>query len=176
MRDLRLFLLACCVFGLRPQVSRRALLAATVGLRANAATTVDPSAVQATKGGAKFVVTKPGACPAADPTGLAGSCYPKAGSFCVIDYTGFLPDGKVFDTTERSGGKPLAFKLGERQVIVGIEQVVSNMLPGEEVQALIPAELAYGEKGVCLENECLVPPNTNLKYFIRLIRTAAPAG
>ena len=55
------------------------------------------------------------------------------------------------------------------------------MLPGEEVQALIPAELAYGERGVCTEKkdgeegekECLIPPNTNLKYFIKLKSVAA---
>ena len=51
------------------------------------------------------------------------------------------------------------------------------MKPGEEVQALVPAELAYGEKGVCTEGgECLIKPNTNLKYFIRLNRVAQAAG
>ena len=99
------------------------------------------------------------------------------GSFCIIDYTGFLPSGEVFDSTEKKGGKPLAFRLGDKQVIVGIEQVVSQMKPGEEVQALVPAELAYGEKGVCTEGgECLIKPNTNLKYFIRLNRVAQAAG
>ena len=146
-------------------------------LPAAADVVVDKSAIRSTKGGVKYVVAKEGACPVTDPTGLAGSCYPKQGSFCVIDYTGFLPDGKVFDTTERKGGKPLAFRLGEKQVIVGIEQVVSQMLPGEEVQALIPADLAYGAKGVCTDGgECLIPPNSNLKYFIKLIRVASAQG
>ena len=81
-----------------------------------------------------------------------------------LNSTGFLPNGQVFDSTEKKGGKPLAFKLGSKQVIVGLEQVVSQMLPGEEVQALIPSDLAYGEKGVCTEGgECLIDPNTNLK-------------
>ena len=34
--------------------------------------------------------------------------------------------GEVFDSTEKKGGKPLAFRLGDKQVIVGIEQVVSH--------------------------------------------------
>ena len=95
--------------------------------------------------------------------------------------------------------------LSTTQVIVGIEQVVSQMKPGEEVQALIPAALAsagvlhktrveerhvsarasrthvsaqaYGEKGVCTDDgECLIKPNTSLKYFIRLNRVAQAAG
>ena len=41
----------------------------------------------------------------------------------------------------------------------------------------MPAELAYGEKGVCTEGgECLIKPNMNLKYFIRLNRVAQAAG
>ena len=111
-----------------------------------------------------------------DPLGLAGSCLPQQGSFAIIDYTGFLPDGRVFDTTEKKGGKPLAFKLGEKQVITGIEAVVARMRPGEEVQALIPADMAYGDKGVCTDDGCLIKPGTNLKYFIRLNRIAASAG
>lgn len=151
--------------------------AAVVATPALGAQTVDPSSIKTTLGGVKYVVSKEGTCPAADPTGLAGSCIPKQGSFCVIDYTGFLPDGTVFDTTERKGGKPLAFKLGEKQVIVGLEQLVSQMKPGEEVNALVPAELAYGSKGVCTDDgECLIKPDSNLKYFVRLIRTAASAG
>mmetsp|Transcript_15218 Transcript_15218/g.40134 ORF Transcript_15218/g.40134 Transcript_15218/m.40134 type:complete len:217 (-) Transcript_15218:207-857(-) len=142
---------------------------------ANADATVDASAVRSTKGGAKYVVVKEGACPKADFTGLLGSCEPRTGSICIIDYTGFLPNGQVFDSTEKKGGKPLAFKLGSKQVIVGLEQVVSQMLPGEEVQALIPSALAYGEKGVCTDGgECLIDPNTNLKYYIKLKSVAAP--
>ena len=64
--------------------------------------------------------------------------------------------------------------LGQRQVIPGLEEVVGQMLPGEEVQALIPAKLAYGEKGVCTDKgECLIKPGTDLKYFIKLRRVAS---
>ncbi|KAH8091492.1 hypothetical protein JL720_5798 [Aureococcus anophagefferens] len=136
-----------------------AAAAAAAAPRAVADQVVSASAIQKTKGGVKYVIVKEGS------------------SFCIIDYTGFLPSGEVFDSTEKKGGKPLAFRLGDKQVIVGIEQVVSQMKPGEEVQALVPAELAYGEKGVCTEGgECLIKPNMNLKYFIRLNRVAQAAG
>lgn len=109
---------------------------------ADAVVEIDPNSVKTTKGGCKFVVVKEGSCPAADPTGLAGSCYVGRASFIILDYTAFLPNGSVFDTTEKKDGKPLAFKMGQKQVIPGIEEVVAYMLPGEEVQALIPAALA----------------------------------
>jgi hypothetical protein len=45
--------------------------------------------------------------------------------------------------------------------------------PGGERQALVPAELAFGEKGVCTDKgECLVPPNSNIKLDIILKRVA----
>lgn len=38
----------------------------------------------------------------------------------------------------------------------------------------VPAELAYGEKGVCLPDtkECLVPPNSPVKFDLILKRVA----
>ena len=102
--------------------------------------------------------------------------FPSKGDYIVIDYTGFLPDGKPFDTTIGKGKKadgkpfkPLAFRFGEKQIIPGIESVLENLQPGAEATATIPAKYAYGEKGVCNEKgECLIPPNTALNYFIRL--------
>lgn len=161
------------LIGRRPLVASAASAFLATSLPATAAVQVDPSQVKATKSGIKYVVVKEGKCPTADPTGLAGSCYPQTGGFAIIDYTGFLPSGQVFDTTEKKGGKPLVFKIGSQQVIKGIEDIVLQMLPGEEVQALIPSALAYGERGVCADNgECLIPANTNLKYFIRLKKVA----
>lgn len=162
------------VLGRRPLVASVAsAFAAAASLPATAAVQLDPSQIKATKSGIRYVVTKEGKCPTADPTGMAGSCYPQKGGFAIVDYTGFLPSGQVFDTTEKKGGKPLVFKIGSNQVIKGLEDIVSQMLPGEEVQALIPSALAYGERGVCTgEGECLIPANTNLKYFIRLKKVA----
>ncbi|KAG8463693.1 hypothetical protein KFE25_003966 [Diacronema lutheri] len=157
----------------RPLVASFACALAASSLPATAAVQVDPSQVKTTKSGIKYVVVKQGKCPTADPTGLAGSCYPQEGGFAIVDYTGFLPSGQVFDTTEKKGGKPLVFKIGAKQVIAGIEAITLQMLPGEEVQALIPAALAYGERGVCTaDGDCLIPPNTNLKYFLRLKKVA----
>lgn len=66
--------------------------------------------------------------------------------------------------------------MGQRQVIPGMETAISSMKPGGERRVVVPADLAYGEKGVCLQNsgECLVPPNERLGYDITLLRVALP--
>ncbi len=77
---------------------------------------IDPAQVVTTKNGARFVTVKQGACPLADFEGKLGSCFPAPGKYAILDYTAFLPTGEVFDTTEKKGGKPLAFRIGENQV------------------------------------------------------------
>jgi FKBP-type peptidyl-prolyl cis-trans isomerase len=47
---------------------------------------------------------------------------------------------------------------------------------GEKVQAIVPPQLAFGEKGICLESagECLIKPGSTLVYDIFLKRKAIP--
>lgn len=53
--------------------------------------------------------------------------------------------------------------------------MVKEMGVGEKVQAIIPPELAFGDKGVCIETgECLVPPKATLVYDISLKIDAVP--
>jgi FKBP-type peptidyl-prolyl cis-trans isomerase len=164
---------------------RGALKQASLGLMgvaafakpSQAAVKISPDSVRTTKNGIKFATVKEGACPVSDFTGKLGTCYPADQKYVVIDYTAFLPTGEVFDSTEKKGGKPLAFRMGSKQTIPGVEEVIKYMTTGEEVQALIPAAMAYGDKGVCTENgECLVPPGSNLKYYIKLIKVTPAAG
>lgn len=61
--------------------------------------------------------------------------------------SGFLSDGKVFDSTETKGRKPLSFRFGQKQVIPGLESVIENLQAGGEATCNIPAKYAYGEKG-----------------------------
>jgi peptidylprolyl isomerase len=60
-----------------------------------------------------------------------------------IHYTGTLGDGEVFDTSE--GREPLAFTLGEGEVIAGFDAAVAGMAPGEKKTVTIPADEAYGQ-------------------------------
>jgi FKBP-type peptidyl-prolyl cis-trans isomerase len=114
--------------------------------------------VQETDLGIQYLISKKGTGP-----------YPNPGDFVVINYTGFLSDGTVFDSTEGKGKKPLAFRMGEKQVIPGLESVIEMLQAGAEATCTIPAKYAYGSKGVCIkEGECLIPPNEKIRYAIKV--------
>jgi len=59
-----------------------------------------------------------------------------------IHYTGRLADGTEFDSSR--GREPLAFTLGEGQVIPGFEKAVMGMVPGESKTTVIPPDQGYG--------------------------------
>ncbi len=48
-----------------------------------------------------------------------------------------LPDGTIFDGQHAKGKKPLAFKIGAKQVIPGLEEALASMKPGGERQILV---------------------------------------
>ena len=99
-----------------------------------------------------------------------------AGDIVAIDYTGYLVNGQIFDATHSEGkSNALLFKIGSGSVIPGLDDIVSQMVVGQKVQAIIPPELAYGEKGGCLEDgECLIKPGSTLVYDIFLKRSSIP--
>ncbi|KAL7683982.1 putative FKBP-type peptidyl-prolyl cis-trans isomerase domain-containing protein [Plasmopara halstedii] len=93
-----------------------------------------------------------------------GVNYPKLGQTVVVHYTGYLQDGKKFDSS-RDRNKPLKFKLGAEQVIPGLDEGVERLCMNERAKLFIPADKAYGHKGF----PGLVPPNTNLFFDIELL-------
>lgn len=68
----------------------------------------------------------------------------KNGDTVSIHYTGKLPDGTPFDSSE--GREPLEFKLGEGQVINGFEEAVEGMAQGESKTFEVSADQAYGPR------------------------------
>ncbi|GMI23505.1 hypothetical protein TeGR_g2740 [Tetraparma gracilis] len=110
----------------------------------------------------------------------AAPVRPGPSDIVVIEYTGYLSDGRIFDATHAKGkGKDLAFQMGTSAVIPGLEDVVRNMRVGESVQAIVPPELGY-PRGICLkkedetEGECLVKPGATLVYDVFLKKTSIP--
>jgi FKBP-type peptidyl-prolyl cis-trans isomerase len=89
----------------------------------------------------------------------------KAGDTVNVIYTGYLADGKVFDSTERNGGTPFTFTLGEGRVIQGWEQGLLGMKVGGKRHLVIPADLAYGEAG----SGTTIPPNSTLAFEVELV-------
>jgi FKBP-type peptidyl-prolyl cis-trans isomerase len=102
--------------------------------------------------------------------------YPQKGDIVAIEYTGYLTTGAIFDGTHSEGKlNALLFNLGSPVVIPGINEMIAEMKVGQKVQAIFPAEMAFGEKGICLEGgECLVKPGATLVYDIFLKKSSIP--
>ena len=68
----------------------------------------------------------------------------KAGDNVKVHYTGTLEDGTQFDSSR--GVEPLQFTLGSGQVIIGFDEAITGMEPGEKKNVTIPAARAYGQR------------------------------
>lgn len=68
----------------------------------------------------------------------------------AVFYTGYFADGTVFDTNDNTKKKsnPLRFKVGTGNVIAGWDEAMLTMSRSEKAKIVIPAEHAYGKKGV----------------------------
>ena len=62
----------------------------------------------------------------------------------VVNYTGMLDDGSVFDSSLKPGREPFMFTLGVGSVIKGWDQGVKGMKVGGKRKLIIPPELGYG--------------------------------
>lgn len=72
------------------------------------------------------------------------------GNTAVVNYTGRLETGEVFDTSE--GKSPFQFQIGANQVIPQFESCILNKPVGFKTTIKIPAEGAYG----VVRNELIV--------------------
>ncbi|MFD9646612.1 FKBP-type peptidyl-prolyl cis-trans isomerase [Streptomyces sp. NPDC059082] len=71
----------------------------------------------------------------------------KAGQFVQVHYVGVaFSTGEEFDASWNRGSA-LEFKLGVGQVIEGWDKGVQGMKVGGRRQLIIPAHLAYGDRG-----------------------------
>src|ERR1700691_867379 len=88
----------------------------------------------------------------------------QTGQHVKVDYTGWLTNGKKFDSSVGTG-RPIEVLLGAGQVIKGWDEGIAGMKVGGKRQLRIPPDLAYGAKGY----SGLIPPNSTLIFDVRLV-------
>ena len=89
---------------------------------------------------------------------------PQNGQTVAVHYSGWLPDGKNFDSSYKRN-KPFEFVLGQRQVIRGWDEGIALLHKGEKAQLVIPPKLGYGQRGI----PGVIPENSTLIFDVELV-------
>lgn len=114
-----------------------------------------------TPSGLRYALRRPGAGPAAKP-----------GDKVAVHYTGFTPDGRIFDASVKQGG-PLKVRAGRGEVIKGWDEVLLLLPQGARARVWVPARLAYGATGRPDPDEdqrFLIEPNTDLVFELEIVK------
>lgn len=97
----------------------------------------------------------------AEGTGVAA----KSGDTVEVHYTGWLTNGKKFDSSH-DRKQPFSFQLGAGRVIQGWDEGVAGMKVGGKRKLTIPAALGYGTRGA----GNVVPPDAELVFEVELLK------
>jgi FKBP-type peptidyl-prolyl cis-trans isomerase len=150
-------------------VSRRSFVqsasaAATVGGILGSTSNVLPAMAEDTDDGG-FTTTESGLQYKVVQEG--NGAIPSPGQTVKAHYTGWL-DGfgseKKFDSS-RDRGRPFTFAVGKGQVIRGWDEAFSTMKVGERRQLILPARLAYGDRGA----GGIIPGGATLYFDVELL-------
>lgn len=91
----------------------------------------------------------------------------KNGDVLVMNYTGRLENGTVFDSNvdpKFNHVTPFEFTLGAGQVITGWDEGLLGMKVGEKKTLTIPPEKGYGSQAVSI-----IPANSTLIFEVELV-------
>lgn len=112
-----------------------------------------------------------------------GGLAPVVGDSLMVDYTGYLLDGTVFDTSIEQVARdnnvhnpnrdyaPFPIVLGYSDVIGGWHIALSQMKEGEKATVLIPSIYGYGPRG---SSNGAIRPNTVLAFDLELVEVIKP--
>jgi len=87
--------------------------------------------------------------------------HPTTSDVALIDYTGRLADGTVFDSTK--GKQPVPMPVSGS--IPGFSEGLQLMSKGSTYRLIIPPELGYGAEGA---GNGAIPPNATLDFEVTL--------
>ncbi|MHB8208494.1 FKBP-type peptidyl-prolyl cis-trans isomerase [Mucilaginibacter sp.] len=104
------------------------------------------------------------------------------GDTAVVNYTGKLLNGKVFDTSVKDEAvkgkmpmdpmrqfKPIHIPVGQKRVIPGWDEGLQLLNKGSKAIFIIPSSLAYGERGISI-----IGPFTPIVFEIELVDIIKP--
>jgi len=114
-------------------------------------------------------------------TATNGNKKPSNGSKVLLNYSGFLEDGTLFDSNivadakafgkynpqrdAQNGYSKIPFRVGSKGAMIpGFEEGLSKMNIGDKAVLFIPSNLAYGENGA----GNVIPPNANIIFEIEM--------
>lgn len=108
---------------------------------------------------------------------------PAPGTKVFLEYSGFLENGKLFDSSDAETAKkygnyipqkdaakaykPIPFKAGTKTgMIPGFIEGLEQMAVGDKIILFIPSHLGYGERGA---GHGMIPPNSNIIFEIKML-------
>lgn len=106
-----------------------------------------------TASGLTYVVTKKG-----------DGAQVKAGDNVIVNYTGLLTNGTLFDSSVVRN-EPFSFPVGAGMVIKGWDEGLQNLRVGDHATLFIPPAIGYGASGA----GGIIPPNATLIFIIEVL-------
>ena len=96
-----------------------------------------------------------------------GTVNPASGKLAKIRYTGYLPDGRVFDKT--AADTVFKFRVGYQQVINGLDDGIRLMTKGGKAKMVIPYYRGYGFNGLTYRGQIVIPYFSTLVFDVELV-------
>ncbi len=91
--------------------------------------------------------------------------YPQPGDTCFMQYTGYLADGTIFDSSKALFSDGIwEFIYMEQDMIPGLKDGISLMNKGTDIELIIPSELAFEATG-----NGIIPPYSPIIIDAKMI-------